>query len=58
MGGNQIAGPARIGPDKPFPGCPASGQRLDRDVFAMSGVSGLIWLEDINDFSENRRCLD
>ncbi|MGM4961644.1 hypothetical protein ACT4MK_01575 (plasmid) [Bradyrhizobium barranii] len=53
MGGNQIAGPAEYGPDKPFPGGPASGQRLDRDVFAMSGVSGLIWLEGINDFSKN-----
>ena len=53
IGGNQIAGPAEYGPDKPFPGGPASGQRLDRDVLAMSGVSGLIWLEGINDFSKN-----
>ena len=53
IGGNQIAGPAEYSPDKPFPGGPASGQRLDRDVLAMSGVSGLIWLEGINDFSKN-----
>ena len=53
IGGNQIAGPAEYGPDKPFPGGPASGQRLDRDVLALSGVSSLIWLEGINDFSKN-----
>src|SRR5260221_7889522 len=53
MGGNQIAGPAEYGPDKPFPGGPASGQRLDRDVLALSGISSLIWLEGINDFSKN-----
>ena len=53
IGGNQIAGPAEYGPDKPFPGGPASGQRLDRDVLALSGISSLIWLEGINDFSKN-----
>jgi lysophospholipase L1-like esterase len=53
IGGNQIAGPPDYGPDKPFAGGPASGQRLDRDVFALSGISSLIWLEGINDFSKN-----
>ena len=53
IGGNQIAGPAEYGPDKPFPGGPASGQRLDRDVLTLSGISSLIWLEGINDFSKN-----
>jgi lysophospholipase L1-like esterase len=53
IGGNQIAGPAEYGPDKPFPAGPASGQRLDRDVLALSGISSLIWLEGINDFSKN-----
>ena len=53
IGGNQIAGPAEYGPDKPFPGGPASGQRLDRDVLSLSGISSLIWLEGINDFSKN-----
>jgi len=53
IGGNQIAGPAEYAPDKPFPGGPASGQRLDRDVLALSGISSLIWLEGINDFSKN-----
>ena len=41
------------GPDKPFPGGPAALQRLDRDVLALSGIAGLIWLEGINDFSKN-----
>ena len=53
IGGNQIAGPAEYGPDKPFAGGPASGQRLDRDVLSLSGISSLIWLEGINDFSKN-----
>lgn len=53
IGGNQVAGPAEYGPDKPFPGGPASSQRLDRDVLSLSGISSLIWLEGINDFSKN-----
>jgi lysophospholipase L1-like esterase len=53
IGGNQIAGPPDYGPDKPFPGGPAASQRLDRDVLALSGISSLIWLEGINDFSKN-----
>jgi lysophospholipase L1-like esterase len=53
IGGNQVAGPAEYGPTKPFAGGPASGQRLDRDVLSLSGVSSLIWLEGINDFSKN-----
>jgi len=53
IGGNQIAGPAEYTPDKPFPGGPAAGQRLDRDVLSLSGISSLIWLEGINDFSKN-----
>ncbi|MGH6884304.1 MAG: GDSL-type esterase/lipase family protein, partial [Hypericibacter sp.] len=53
IGGNQIAGPAEYGANKPFPGGPASGQRLERDVLTLSGISSLIWLEGINDFSKN-----
>ena len=53
IGGNQIAGPPEYGPDKSFPGGPAAVQRLDRDVLALSGIIGLIWLEGINDFSKN-----
>lgn len=53
IGGNQIAGPAKYGPAKPFAGGPASGQRLERDVLSLSGVTTLIWLEGINDFSKN-----
>jgi lysophospholipase L1-like esterase len=53
IGGNQIAGPAEYGPQKPFAGGPAAEQRLDRDVLTLSGVSTVIWLEGINDFSKN-----
>jgi lysophospholipase L1-like esterase len=53
IGGNQIAGPAEYGPLKPSAGGPAAEQRLDRDVLTLSGVSAMIWLEGINDFSKN-----
>ena len=53
IGGNQIAGPPEYGPNKPFPGGPAAIQRLDQDALDLSGVSALIWLEGINDFSKN-----
>ena len=36
-----------------FAGGPASGQRLERDVLTLSGITSLIWLEGINDFSKN-----
>src|SRR6266436_4911710 len=53
IGGNQIAGPAEYGPQKPFPGGPSAMQRIERDVLELSGVTAMIWLEGINDFSRN-----
>ena len=53
IGGNQIAGPKEYGPEKPFPGGPSAGQRLERDVLRLSGVTTVIWLEGINDFSKS-----
>jgi lysophospholipase L1-like esterase len=53
IGGNQVAGPGEYGPLKPYAGGPAAEQRLDRDVLSLSGVSTVIWLEGINDFSKN-----
>jgi lysophospholipase L1-like esterase len=53
IGGNQVAGPAEYSPQKPFAGGPSSAMRLERDVLSLSGVSALIWLEGINDFSKN-----
>jgi lysophospholipase L1-like esterase len=53
IGGNQVAGPAEYSAQKPFSGGPAAGQRLERDVLSLSGVSAVIWLEGINDFSRN-----
>jgi lysophospholipase L1-like esterase len=53
IGGNQIIGPADYSPDKPFPGGPAAAQRLERDLLSLSGVTSVIWLEGINDFSRN-----
>ena len=53
IGGNQVVGPAEYSPQKPFPGGPSSMMRIERDVLSLSGVTGLIWLEGINDFSKN-----
>ena len=53
IGGNQVVGPATYAPQQPFPGGPSSRDRLQRDVLSLSGVSTVIWLEGINDFSRN-----
>ncbi|MCK8784395.1 GDSL-type esterase/lipase family protein [Roseomonas sp. NAR14] len=53
IGGNQVVGPATYGPEQPFPGGPSALSRLERDVLSLSGVTGVIWLEGINDFSRN-----
>ena len=53
IGGNQVAGPAEYGADKPLPGGPSALARLERDVLSLSGVTHVIWLEGINDFSRN-----
>ena len=53
IGGNQVAGPAEYSAAKPFAGGPSAASRLERDVLSLSGVSAVIWLEGINDFSRN-----
>jgi lysophospholipase L1-like esterase len=53
IGGNQVVGPPDYSTQKPFPGGPAALDRLDRDVLGLSGVTSVIWLEGINDFSRN-----
>ena len=53
IGGNQVPGPADYSARKPCSGGPSAGQRLDRDILSLSGVSAVIWLEGINDFSKN-----
>jgi lysophospholipase L1-like esterase len=50
IGGNQVVGPAEYSAQKPFSGGPSAGQRLERDVLSLSGVTAVIWLEGINDF--------
>ena len=53
IGGNQVLGPAEYSAQKPFAGGPAAGQRVERDVIGVSGVSAVIWLEGINDLGAN-----
>ena len=49
IGGNRILTPEVYPPPQPFAGGPSALQRLDRDLFGLSGLSGLILLEGIND---------
>jgi lysophospholipase L1-like esterase len=53
IGGNQVIGPPEYSAQKPFAGGPSAGSRIERDVTSLSGVSAMIWLEGINDFSKN-----
>ncbi len=53
IGGNRILGPEGYGVATPYPGGPPTLERLQRDVLSLSGVTHVIWLEGINDFSEN-----
>src|SRR4051794_14823111 len=53
IGGNQVVGPPEYSAQKPFPGGPSSQSRIERDVLSLSGVTAMIWLEGINDFSKN-----
>ena len=51
IGGNQIAGPEPgAGPTR---GGPAAIERLGRDLLSLSGVQTVVWIEGINDFSDN-----
>jgi lysophospholipase L1-like esterase len=51
IGGNQVCGP---GPEaRPWRGGPAAIERLEADVLTLSGVRSVLWLEGINDFSDN-----
>ncbi len=50
IGGNRILTPLVYTPQTPFSGGPSALSRLDRDVFSLSGISGVVWLEGINDF--------
>lgn len=50
IGGNRILTPTTYTPLTPFSGGPNALSRLDRDVFSLSSVAGVVWLEGINDF--------
>jgi lysophospholipase L1-like esterase len=51
IGGNRILTPATYTPAQPFSGGPSALQRLDRDVLGLSGLSGVVFLEGVNDIS-------
>lgn len=54
IGGNQIAGPRQADTGS-WRGGPSAVDRLERDVLSLSGVKTVVWLEGINDFSDNGR---
>lgn len=51
IGGNQVAGPAPGA--GAWRGGPAATERLERDVLDLSAVRTILWLQGINDFSDN-----
>jgi lysophospholipase L1-like esterase len=51
IGGNRILTPESYPPPKPFAGGPSALERLDRDLFGLSGLSAVVLLEGINDIS-------
>lgn len=51
IGGNRILTPESYPPPQPFSGGPSALQRLDRDLFGLSGLSAVVILEGINDIS-------
>ena len=52
IGGNQVVGPKVYSLDDPAPGGPSALDRMERDLFSLSGVGAVIWLEGINDFNK------
>lgn len=54
IGGNQVKGPATYTPAEPYAGGPASGDRLERDVLSLGGVTHVLWMEGINDLARNK----
>ncbi len=53
IGGNQVAGPAKYTVDEPSAGGPSAGDRLERDVLSLGGVTHVLWMEGINDLARN-----
>ncbi len=51
IGGNRILTPESYPPPQPFPGGPSALQRLERDLFGLSGLTAVVLLEGINDIS-------
>lgn len=51
IGGNQVTGPPLSA--GPWRGGPSAVDRLQRDVLDLSGVDTVIWMQGINDFSDN-----
>src|SRR5581483_4133597 len=53
IGGNQVVGPAEYTAQKPYAGGQSAASRIERDVTGLSGVTAMIWLEGINDYSKS-----
>ena len=51
ISGNEVAGPLNESTRQGYGGGPSIMDRLERDVLSLSGVTDVIWMEGINDFS-------
>jgi lysophospholipase L1-like esterase len=51
IGGNRVAGPA-YSATRPAPGGPTAVERLEREVLSVAGLTHVIWLQGVNDFSQ------
>lgn len=49
IGGNEVTGPAAYSAENPYRGGPAAADRIERDVFGLTGVDVVLWLQGIND---------
>jgi len=58
IGGNRILTPVTYSSEQPFAGGPAALQRLDRDLLSLSGLSGVVFLEGVNDISSGSTAED
>jgi lysophospholipase L1-like esterase len=55
ISGNEVAGPLDYNSKQGYGGGPPIMERLERDVLSLSGVTDIIWMEGINDFSPGTR---
>jgi lysophospholipase L1-like esterase len=51
IGGNQVVWPPTYSSAQPVAGGPSALDRVERDVFGLSGLTSIVWLEGVNDLT-------